>query len=177
MSEVSKSTPNSNSQPPLLEVVEWRHNYDNTVGGEFPFVQGHVITQETLVASEPGVSVPLTAGRAALVAISKRYGLYNMGEGMFKAVQDPQLRQEIEQRYADVDRVAEGAKRNGEYTYVEERAWYQPVLKEAELEAAGFLAADIDVVAKSVMYDVRRQLGVSVRAPERRKNLKKTQGE
>lgn len=168
----------TDGQSALFDDVDFRHSYGDDDGGdfghEFPFVRG-IDTGSADSGVEQGVSVTLEERSLALKAIAGLYGRYNRGNGMKKAVAMPVHRQHIEPRYVDVDYVAERAKINGSYTYEQERATLQPLLKERQLVRAGFDEADVDLMAKTVMHDIRQQLGVDVRSGERQKNLRKIQ--
>ncbi|QHN43236.1 hypothetical protein GII36_05315 [Candidatus Mycosynbacter amalyticus] len=156
-----------------------RHDYGDAAGDgedyghEYPFVRAGVSPKVLEDEVKHGVSVPLAARRLAVQAVADMYARHNRGEGMKKAVATPYLRREIEPRYFDVDYVAERAAINGQYTPIEERAMLQPILKEQELLAAGFEDAEVDLVAKSIIYEARQQFGIGVRSDERQRNLRK----
>lgn len=167
----------SNHEPTLFDDVELHHDYGgddgSDFGHEFPFVRGDAEAQAIIPRMEQGVSVSIEARDLALEAIARLYGRHNQGKGMKKAVTMPVHRRYIEPRYFDVDYVAERAEINGQYTYEQERAILQPLLKERELIEAGFDEADVDLEAKTIMHGIRQELGVDVRTGDRQKNLKR----
>lgn len=169
--------PTNNHEPTLFDDVELYHDYggddDGDFGHEFPFVRGSIETKAEASHVEQGVSVSLAERRLALKAIARLYGRHNQGKGMKKAVTMPVHRQHIEPRYCDVDYVAERAEINGQYTYAQERAMLQPLLKERELIEVGFDEADVDLEAKTIMRGIRQELGIDVRTGDRQKNLKR----
>lgn len=163
-------------QPPLFDAVKWSHDYGGDEGGdfghEFPFVRGSVEKKSILPQIEQGVSVTFEERRLALEAMARVYGRHNRGEGMRKAASSPTHRPYLERRYRDVDYVAERAELNGQYTNELERTILQPLLKEKKLIDAGFIEADVDLNAISIIHSIRQELGVTVRADVRKKNLK-----
>lgn len=168
---------NFNEHPTLFD-TDSTHDYggefdNDDMGHEFPFVRvNNEISQDTTEEHPKSVSVSLAERALALSNVAEMYGRYSRSAGLSKAVETPKYRQEIGKRYQDVDDVASRATVNSSYSPEIERQILQPILKEQELIDLGFEEADVDLIAKSTIHDVRQSFGVDAGYKKRQKNLK-----
>lgn len=171
----------NNPENPQLSLFEaGSHDYSDPVAGEYPFVRAG----ESLSGDDKeGVSVNLEERYKTLRGAAEVYARYaSRTIGLGRAALDPAIRDQLNRRYEDADRVVSGAKENSFYTVApseldlahpsDEQRMLEGVLKTRELVDAGFDPIDVVTIAQQSIVGIRHAIGVDVGQRVRNVNLR-----
>ncbi len=166
-------------QPGLFNIYSSptsRHDYGGKFdsgdeGHEFPYVQD--LPGQDPISVEKGVSVSFDERYFALAAMSRLYARRARSEGLSEASQTPGLREELQQRYPDLDALVANTTAKAGYTQDDEKRILHGLLKADEMVQIGTQPVDAEIAEQETIHQIRQNFGISAGAKKRNASLKK----